>query len=598
MLWLLVAIISLLGATSLPAWSNNTSMGRETTLIIPRPKVCRVLAGSFSLSGQTRIAAASDKARIEAEKLAKWMRAGLGLSPRFADSAGSNVIEVELVKSLPGVPVREPDEGYSISVSPDRVRISARTDRGLFYGIQSLRDLTRASSRGARIPACRIDDWPDFPYRGLLLTIGQRFTSTDTLEDRVDQMARAKLNKLHLLLAGTTVFAARISSYPDVVGSTKDRNLCYTKEQLRALVVYAAERKVEIIPQVSIPGHATHILETLPELRCRVPKPSTWTMCAGTEDTYRFIERVVDEVAPIFPSPIFHIGTDEIEFTDNPERGITLSWRECPVCQARMKQEGIKGILSPSKDAQAMFYYFVRRVNSILAKHGKRTMMWNDQLDIGKPEELNVPKDTLVHFWRIAAPGRGPVENCTYEGFLDKGFDVVNSYYPETYVNRHLNEEHALRWNPLSSPKCPDEHRAQVLGGEICAWSNHDFYPRVLPSVMPLFGDRMWNARPIVDRDSFARAMTTHIFGPFTPSSGPFAKLADLVLPFGLCPDLTAYKPKPRSSPLPDSNAFDTLLLAIDREAKSGRLEDPATLAAYRESVQWLRDQPAGTDSH
>jgi N-acetyl-beta-hexosaminidase len=561
-------------------------MASDNTPMIPRPKVYRASAGHFQLDTVVTIAAKSPAARAEAGKLADWMRVTLGLNPRIADSAQTNVIALELVESLPGVPRKDPDEGYTIDVSPERVRLAARSDRGLFYAIQSLRDLVRAG-RGIRIPACPIEDWPDFPRRGLLLAPGQAFTSIDYLKYRIDQMAHAKLNFLHIHATDAYIFNFKLASYPELAGSAADPKLCYTKAQLRDLVSYAADRKIEIVPELSMPGHATRIVEALPQLQCKAAKPSHWTMCLGSDETYKFIERVVAELAPIFKSPLFHIGTDEVEFQDVPDCEVRLSWRECPVCQARIKQEGLK-------DERDLFYYFIRRVDGILKSHGKRLMMWNDQIDIGKPADVNVPMDMLLHFWRIASPGRGPVDGCTYEGFLDKGFEVYNSYYPETYIDFHIDEQRLLAWNPYSSPACSEEHKKQVVGGQMCAWENHDLYRRVLPAAISLFADRVWNERPVTDKAAFARALPRHIFGPYTPDglTGLHEALGSIILPLGLTPDLKAHADLSLSGLSREQKieVYDRLLAVIDREAKSGRLEDPIALSAYRESLEGLRD--------
>ena len=299
----------------------------------------------------------------------------------------------------------------------------------------------------------------------------------------------------------------------------------------------------------------------------------------GSEGTYRFIDRVVGELAPVFPSPLFHIGTDEIEFVDKSSSEVRFSWRECPVCQARMKQEGLK-------DERALFYFFVRRVDGILKQHGKRLMMWNDQIDIGKPQEVNVPMDMLLHFWRIASPGRGPVTNCTYEGFLDKGFQVLNSYYPETYIDGYIKEQHLLVWNPWTSPACPPEHRGQVVGGQMCAWDNYDYYRRVLPAAMAAFGDRVWNADPVTNKIAFALALPRHMFGPLTPDdlSHLHEALGSILLPPDRQRDLKAYADLSLPGRPPDKKAevYDKLLAAIDREIKAKRLDDPIALAICR----------------
>lgn len=343
-----------------------------------------------------------------------------------------------------------------------------------------------------------------------------------------------------------------------------------------------------------MPAHATRIVRLLPELRCKPEKgdPSTWAMCIGTEDTYTFVDRVVGELGPLFSSPLFHIGTDELEFLDMPDSYVRISWRECTVCRERMQKEGLK-------DERALFYYFVRRVDDIVKKHGKRLMMWNDQIDIGKPDEVTIPKDVLIHFWRIAAPGRGPVENCSYEGFLQKKFQVVNSFYPETYIDFYMDDARLAKWNPYTVPEAPEAYRAQVLGGFMCAWSGHDMYRRALPGSIPFFADRVWNAAPIDNPDAFARALPRHIFGPWTPEGeldGLYDALGGIIPPLGLEPDKKA---RPEASlPALDTpkkvEEYRRLIAVIDREIAAGHVRFIPALQAYRESLEWLIAQTGG----
>jgi hexosaminidase len=568
--------------------------------VVPRPRKIEADAGSFVFNRESLIVAAGNSvARTEARKFVEQMETALGLRLTLAESAESRrpAIHFELVQSLPGIPENPgKDEGYRILVDREQVRLQARSDRGLYYAAQTLFDLLEGKGSEFTIPACRIDDWPEFPWRGLLVAPGQSYMTLAALKYNIDEMAHSKLNLLHLHMTDNLVFTPQIQSYPQVVGNlqrtkTAKQNQFYTKEQMRELVAYAAERKVDILPAIEIPGHAMAILQYIPELSCKPESGpvSKSTICIGTEATYRFIESLIGELAEVFPFQYIHIGTDEVEFTDVPEAGVFFNWQECTVCRERRKKEGLK-------DVRALFYYFTRQTDAIIKKHGKRMMMWNDQIDVGNPKDVDVPRDILMHYWRIAEKGRGPWENCSYDKLLELGFPVVNSWYPETYIDIYIKEEKLARWNPLTVPALPDpEYRKQIQGSTLCAWAGLDIYPRVLPSAIPFFADRVWNSESIADTKAFARSLPKHIFGPYAPAEldGLYDVLGGLILPLQLEVGLKGHPltSLPGLTVEQKSKAYQDLLRVMDRAISDARVQELPSLKEYRESVRWLLEQ-------
>jgi hypothetical protein len=568
--------------------------------VVPRLKQMETGQGAFTFNRQTLIVAPGDPAAmVEARRFAARMNTALGLQITVAESGKflRPAIHFELVKALAGVPENPgKDEGYRIVVERRRVRLQARSDRGLFYATQTLFDLLERQGEAFTITACRIADWPEFSWRGLLVAPGQVFIPLAELKYNIDEMARSKLNLLHLHLTDNLVFAPQIASYPRLVGhqlrtETEKTNQFYTKAQLRELVAYAAERKVDILPAIEIPGHAMAILRFLPEVSCKPQSGpvSTSTLCLGTEATYQFIEKVIGELAEVFPFPYLHIGTDEVEFTDQPQAGVFFNWEECIVCRARRKTEGLE-------DVRALFYYFTRRTDAIVKQHGKRMMMWNDQIDVGRPKEVDLPRDIMMHYWRIAEKGRGPWEHCSYDKFLELGFPVVNSWYPETYIDIYVKEQNLARWNPLTVPKLPDtKYRKQIQGSTLCAWAGLDIYPRVLPSAIPFFADRVWNLEPIGNPKAFARSLPRHIFGPYAPVELDvlYDVLGGMILPLQLEEGMKAH-PKtslPGLSVEQKRQTYQNLLQVIDRTISEGRIQELPSLKEYRESVRWLIEQ-------
>jgi hypothetical protein len=309
-------------------------------------------------------------------------------------------------------------------------------------------------------------------------------------------------------------------------------------------------------------------------------------MCLGAEATYEFIDTVLAELAPLFPSRYFHIGTDEVEFLDVPEAKVFFNWHDCKVCRARMRREGLPHVRS-------LFYYFVQRTREILKRHGKTTVMWNDQIDSGQANDVTVPRDVVMQFWRIAAPGRGPWEKCSYERLVSMGFPIVNSFFPETYLDLYIKEERLAYWNPLTVPPLPEANlRPQILGSTLCAWEHLGIYPRVLPSAIPFFADRVWNLKPIDDLKSFGHRIARHLFGPDMPPEleSIFEILGGIILPLNQSPSQLAHLERslPGCTDEQRMQIYRNLLKRMQEAQAAGMVRDSETLREYRKCVQWL----------
>jgi len=317
---------------------------------------------------------------------------------------------------------------------------------------------------------------------------------------------------------------------------------------------------------------------------------SEWAVCAGSEETYKFIDRLFGEIAPMFPSRYFHIGTDEIEYREripgHPKEGI-ISWRKCSNCLERMRKEDIRGV-------RKLFYYFVNRTEKILKKYGKETMMWNDTIDIGKPH--NIPKDTLIHFWRVAAKNRGPRKGCSLSKFLKHGFKVVNSFYPETYIRTWVKEERLLSWHPGKRPPVPVKFRDSVLGGEMCAWGDdrgYEFYERVIPSTLALFGDRVWNRGNIKHVQEFRKTLPKHIFGPQLRDEldNLFEVLGAIIPPLKVGVRANIEGSLKEKTQKEKTRIYHDVEKIIRKELQKKKVFNLPYLKEYLKSVCWLREQ-------
>ncbi len=476
-------------------------------MIIPRPKRIK-MTGECCVLDRTSSVESCDVGRSLMTRALEAFRLATGLRLQQGRSAARGVC-LRLVKQLPGIPNQK--EGYLIQVTPSRATLSAVTERGLWHALQSLIGMTRAEGTRSSIPCGVVRDWPDFSYRGFMADPARCFIPPERMRWYIDYLSRNKYSHFHVHFTDSDSFTLPSSAFPKLNAARNPPHGVYRKSDLKNINQYASERYIELVPEIDLPGHAKFLVRQYPELGCRTKNDPAgeWTICIGAESTYRFLDRLIGEIAALFPGRFLHLGTDELEFLDLIEM-IHASWRECPVCRRRMAREHLAG-------SRQLFYYFMRRMRDMAARHGKRLIMWNDSIDIAHPH--SVPHDILQQFWRIAGTGRGPVRGCSLTGFLRDGFNVINSYFPETYLDEYIDERRLVKWNPFSVPAVPARYRARVLGGECCAWSDggKDRYMRSLPSTLPVFADRVWNCSPIKDPDAFAGGLARHIFGPRTP---------------------------------------------------------------------------------
>ena len=285
-----------------------------------------------------------------------------------------------------------PAEGYRIDISARRAQLSAGDDAGLFYGLQTLLQL--ADERG-NLPCVSIEDHPRYRYRGLHLDVCRHFFPVRFIKHYLDWMASCKLNTFHWHLTDDQGWRIEIKRYPRLteIGGYRTRTQIggfhedpityeqgryggyYTQDEIREVVAYAAERHIAVIPEIEMPGHATAALAAYPELACGHGPTSFETsgrwgvlddvFCPGKEQTFEFLEGVLDEVLELFPSKLIHIGGDECP---------RVRWKECPDCRARMEDEGIE-------DEAGLQTYLTLRIGRHLEAKGRRLIGWDEILD-------------------------------------------------------------------------------------------------------------------------------------------------------------------------------------------------------------------------
>ncbi|MEM7331272.1 MAG: beta-N-acetylhexosaminidase [Chloroflexota bacterium] len=488
--------------------------------VIPKPQFVEVGNGRFLLTSQTSIDVSKETAKL-GHYLASLIRPSTGY-PFPVSSKGdtaktlANCITLHLTNDF------DHPEGYSLFATEHYVRIHVGTQRGLFYGIQTLRQLlppniesdTEQKDEAWEITAVTIHDKPRFDWRGVMLDVCRHMFPMEFIKKQLDLMALQKMNTLHLHLTEDQGWRIEIKKYPRLteIGSIREatpfpsnRNELdgvpyggfYTQEQLLELCRYAEERFITIVPEIELPGHAVAALASYPHLGCQGKgyKVRTYwgieedVYCAGNEETFTFLEDVLSEVLAVFPSHFIHIGGDECP----KDR-----WRACPKCQDRMTQEGLA-------DEYGLQSYFVRRIEQFLNKNGRRLIGWDEILEGG------LAPNATVMSWRGA---QGGIDAAT------AGHDVVMTPNTHCYFDYYQSEDtdneppaiggyipaqNTFLFDPTAG--IDPQHWDHVLGGQGNLWTEYINTPEqaeymLYPRASAL-AEAVWTANDVRDFDEF-----------------------------------------------------------------------------------------------
>jgi hexosaminidase len=422
-----------------------------------------------------------------------------------------------------GIDASLPPEGYRLEVRGDGIRIDGADDAGIFYALQTVRQLRRTD--GA-VPAVRIEDAPRFPYRGLHLDVGRHFFPVDVVKRYLDHMAGLKLNTFHWHLTEDQGWRIQILRYPRLteVGSCRAETVVeknydpfvgdgtphcgfYTQDQVRDVVAYAAERHITVIPEIEMPGHSMAALAAYPELACTdgpYEVSTTWgihsDILCPKEETFTFLEGVLTEVMDLFPSRYIHIGGDEAP---------RIRWEESDAAQAVIRREGLA-------DEHELQSWFIRRIETFLNANGRLIIGWDEILEGG------LAPNATVMSWRgteggIAAARQGhdvimaPSRHLYFDFYQGpQGGEPMAS----DWSGHALPIEDVYAFDPMPAELTPDE-AMHVLGAQANLWTEfiatedhleYMLFPRVLA-----LAEMVWTPAERRSWDDFALRLPERI---------------------------------------------------------------------------------------
>ena len=384
------------------------------------------------------------------------------------------------------IPSLNENESYSLEVNDKQARLVAPTVVGALRGLETFLQLLQGDRDGYYLPAIKIQDQPRFPWRGLLIDVARHYEPMEVLKRNLDAMAAVKLNVFHWHLTEDQGFRVESKKYPKLHTLGSD-GLFYTQDQVREIITYARDRGIRVVPEFDIPGHSTSWLVAYPEIGS-APGPYKIERGAGIfepaldptrEQTYKFLDTFLGEMAGLFPDEYMHIGGDENE---------GKQWDRNPQIQAFMKEKSIK-------DNHALQAYFNQRILKILQKHHKKMIGWDEIL------HPDLPKDAVIQSWRGPA-SLAEAAKKGYNGILSAGY-YIDLILP---ASQHY----------LADPIPPDtsltaEEAKHILGGEATMWgewvSPETIDSRIWPRTAAI-AERLWSPRNVTDIEDMYRRLS------------------------------------------------------------------------------------------
>lgn len=503
--------------------TKTRSFTEEEISIVPKPSEMVIKEGSFRFTEDSKISVENDTQKPAAKYLSDLFENAAGYPLSIIDTRedrGIVLVNDDAITS----------ESYTLEVTPKKITIKASDPAGYFYGVQTLRQLLPPSieTKNSKeqnwvIPSIQITDSPRFSWRGMHMDFSRHFFSLDEVKTFLNYMALYKLNTYHMHLTDDQGWRIEIKKYPlltekgawrvesshDIACNelaktdpsyiideqhyhNRDGQKMYggffTQDEIKEIIAYAAERQIEVIPEIDMPGHFKSAIDNYPYLSCT--DEAGWgelfstPACLGKETTYEFTKNILSEIAELFPSEYIHIGGDEVNIQ---------SWKECPLCQKVIKDNNLK-------DEHELQSFFNREIEVFLKSKGKRLMGWDEIVEGG------LSKDATMMWWRNWAPtmrdiaannGNDMVLTPCFEYYFDAQHDVtpfekVYNYepIPEEFTKDQAKHILGIQAN-LWSEMIPNFKRLQYMA-----------FPRMLA-----LAETAWTSKDQKDHEDFQKRM-------------------------------------------------------------------------------------------
>ncbi len=483
--------------------------------VIPQPNEINYQASSFKPNDQTTIVVEDTEV---GHKLGKEIQAFLQTNFKLAIAISTKGQKnaIQLLKSG-----AEMQGAYSLEVFKSGVLIEAGTYQGLFYGIQTLKQLLspQTAVKQPILNFVSIKDAPEFQWRGMMLDVSRHFFPKDSVKKVIDVLAMHKMNKLHWHLVDGIGWRIEIDQYPELTKRGAWRKVkedkkpwedfettyqnsedqvyggFYTKEDIREIVTYAADRYIDVIPEIEMPGHSEAALQCYPDLVCD-GAGSAGVYCAGNEETFDFLQNIISEVVELFPNSYLHIGGDEVGKT---------GWLQCPKCKKRMQQENLQ-------DGDELQSYFVKRMEKFIHSKNRKLIGWDEILEGGLPERATVMS------WR-GMDGGIEAANAGHDVVMSPGSPLYfdhsqgkSEFEPPSWGG-YNNLLKVYDFNPVPSAIAADK-RHHILGGQANLWTeqiktlSHVQY-MMLPRICAL-SEALWTKTAQKNENTFIEKIDHH----------------------------------------------------------------------------------------
>nr|WP_321230406.1 family 20 glycosylhydrolase [uncultured Psychroserpens sp.] len=449
----------------------------EIPQIIPTPSSQTIKEGYFLLENSIGLSY-DDTFKISGDFLRKYLQKGNNFQLTNGDD-----IQFLLDDTI------ENPEGYRLNIQPFKIIISAKTDQGAFYAVQTLRQLLPPefengsfSEEKISIQCLTITDAPQFQYRGMHLDVARHQFSVDFIKQYIDAIAMLKMNTFHWHLTDDQGWRIEIKKYPKLqeIAAYRNETLIghysdqphqfdgkryggfYTQEEVKDVVAYAQSQHVTVIPEIEMPGHAQAAISAYPNLGCtgeQVDVAQKWgvfdEIFCSKDETFEFLEDVLDEVIPLFPSEYIHIGGDEAPKTN---------WKSCAQCQNRIKTESLK-------DEHELQNYFITRIEKYLNSKGKQIIGWDEILEGG------LAPNATVMSWRGkegAVEAAKQKHNVVMTPTSHCYFDYYQSTNPDEpiAIGGFLPLEKVYGFNPIPTELSAEESK-YILGAQGNLWTEY-----------------------------------------------------------------------------------------------------------------------------